>query len=351
MELTIALRNNQQLLSVSWAATDSVSVAYGNGQHADCLALPDLSTAVKLNSFAYIPGVMSVSVPKLAVAILLMRLLNVSKIQRILMYSMCYITNVAQALCAILLFTQCESGSGLWHPEILPVCRDPYVQVQFTFFAGSFSAFVDFYLAFYAIWVLSKLKMDLKKKVGLNLVMGLGICAGAVAVYKCATLPGLADHSDYTYTTANLQIMTSVEPTVIIVAACLPTLRPVFLFFKERASSLSFSRTEGHSESQPKVYPSTKNYQLHSISKRRLDRREKWDFGLENGNDSNELSSGFQDPTVRIYSEQQRDSMEARILPQGEKEGQKIRKTVDIDVTANHDNEGAGRRGRERTIQ
>ena len=139
-------------------------------------------------------------------------------------------------------------------------------------------------------------------------------------------------------------VPTSVEPTVIIVAACLPTLRPVFLFFKERIT-LSYART-GSSESPPKAYPSAKDYQLHSVSKK-LNRRDKWDTRQKNGPYSTDLSTDLEDAAVRIYSELQKDSMEARILPRAEKDQHKIRKTVDIDVTADGNTDGYKREGQE----
>ena len=112
------------------------------------------------------------------------------------------------------------------------------------------------YLAAYPWYVLYHLNMSLKKKISLSAVLGLGFVAGAIAIYKCTRIPELYNHVDYTYATTDLLIWTSIEGSFIIIAANLPTLRPIFLVATGR------SLTGGSDGMQKRS-----NYKLSSISK------------------------------------------------------------------------------------
>ncbi len=113
-----------------------VAVDAGNGRHLYYLSPSQTSNAIKWNTIAFIPGVMSFSVPKLGVAVLLMRLLNPSKIQQYIIYSLSCACVIISALCAVFLWRQCQPSAGLWNPALKPVCWKPSILVNFAIFAG-----------------------------------------------------------------------------------------------------------------------------------------------------------------------------------------------------------------------
>jgi hypothetical protein len=45
---------------------------------------------------------------------------------------------------------------------------------------------------------------EFKKKLFLSIALGFGVCAGIVAIYKCTTIPGVGDRTDFTFSTENL---------------------------------------------------------------------------------------------------------------------------------------------------
>ncbi|KAI9871138.1 MAG: hypothetical protein M1830_003278 [Pleopsidium flavum] len=91
--------------------------------------------------------------------------------------------------------------------------------------------------------------MSMRKRLGLCFALGLGFCATVIAVYKCTKIPTLLNHSDYTYATMELFIWTSIEANAIIIAACLPTLRPLYrcLMGKSYTSDDASNQTNGRS--------------------------------------------------------------------------------------------------------
>ncbi|KAI4178426.1 MAG: hypothetical protein L6R41_008397 [Letrouitia leprolyta] len=74
-----------------------------------------------------------------------------------------------------------------------------------------------------------KLQLKTKTKVGLCLLMGTTALAAICAIVKTSKLYQLADLADFTYGTVDLVIWAIVEANVIIIAACIPTLKP-FVF-------------------------------------------------------------------------------------------------------------------------
>ena len=74
--------------------------------------------------------------PKLAVACLLVRLLNPPISHKIFLYALTTSCILTQALCAIFLWVQCKPAAGLWNPTLNPVCWNENILIDFSIFAG-----------------------------------------------------------------------------------------------------------------------------------------------------------------------------------------------------------------------
>ena len=98
-------------------------------------------------------------------------------------------------------------------------------------------AFIDLALALLPITVIWNLRLDWHKKLGLSILMGLGVFAFICAVIKTSKLPELNARADITFITVSLWIWTANETNVIILAASIPTLRPLYLTVFNRPGS------------------------------------------------------------------------------------------------------------------
>ncbi|KAK7954133.1 hypothetical protein PG988_014827 [Apiospora saccharicola] len=150
--------------SITSCALTSKAVSYGLGRHMEALSREDQIAVTTWTYIAFCPGVMSFAIPKLAVVALLVRLMAPES---------------------------CTIGSyGLWASRVIDKRCPPFnnvaleppdhcvsisVQVNWCLFAGSLSAFVDFYLAIYPSVVLYHLQMRRRKKVALSIALGLGV--------------------------------------------------------------------------------------------------------------------------------------------------------------------------------
>uniref|UniRef100_A0A093VAF9 DNA-directed RNA polymerase subunit beta n=1 Tax=Talaromyces marneffei PM1 TaxID=1077442 RepID=A0A093VAF9_TALMA len=148
----------------------TVSIHWGMGQHSTLLSEEQERNALLYSTISFTPGIFSFTVPKLGVTALLIRILNPTRRFTIFLW-------VLVGSMSLIIF-------------------------------GSLSAFLDLFLAIYPATVLHRLQMNRKKKLGLMLILGMGIFACAVSIYKATRLTGLDVLTDYT-------------------SACIPTVAPL----------------------------------------------------------------------------------------------------------------------------
>ncbi|MCJ1432412.1 hypothetical protein MMC27_001768 [Xylographa pallens] len=169
---------------------------------------------------------MAYSLPNISVAIFLNRILSPNRWRRWMIYAIVIAQSVIAAISCVILFTQCTPTASLWDPAVSGTCLPSSVITGYSYFVGAYSAFTDIFLAVIPIAAFWKLQMKLKTKIGLGLLMGMTSIAAIAAIVKTTKLYELADVMDFTYDTVDLVIWAIVEANVIIIAACIPTLRP-----------------------------------------------------------------------------------------------------------------------------
>ena len=183
--------DESQVVSIVYSGLCTWAVELGNGRHPYYLG-PATSMAIRASTIAFIPGIIAFTIPKLAVAYLLIRLMSPSRLQKWILFSLCISCIFIVSICAVMLWVQCTPSSGLWDPTVNATCWDPSILVNYSIFAGcensapptsarlklmnaAYSAFVDLYLAVYPMTVLYKLHISRRKKIGLSLVLGVGL--------------------------------------------------------------------------------------------------------------------------------------------------------------------------------
>ncbi|KAK8021819.1 hypothetical protein PG990_006957 [Apiospora arundinis] len=212
---------------VASCSLSTKAVTYGLGRHVETVSHQDQIEVVKWIYLASCPGVLSLAVPKLAVITLLIRILVPGKAHRRFLWAMGIAVQlffmIAVAMFLRVLIGKCPPFQ---EGQIPHNCVPPAMQVRYCLFAGSASAFVDFYLAIYPSTVLYKLQMPLRKKAALSIALGLGVFSGAAAIYKTTHLPALAS-PDFIFANAGLMEWTVVESTSIVIASCIPVIQPL----------------------------------------------------------------------------------------------------------------------------
>ncbi|KAL4777259.1 hypothetical protein BDW60DRAFT_520 [Aspergillus nidulans var. acristatus] len=220
----------------------TVSAHYGTGHHASDLSDYQRIESTKFNWLSQGFHVMSTNWGKVSVAIFLLRIIHKVKHHRPMMYGGIVLLTVVNTVCVYTIYGQCTPTRKLWNSSGEGHCWDPTVQRNYAFFQGSFSAFSDLVLAVYPLTTIYGLQMALKVKIGLGCVLSLGVIAMIAAIVKTINLASLSARADYPWDTVDLTIWIAIEQYLIILAACIPTLTPLFnIVVRQRTSKKSTS--------------------------------------------------------------------------------------------------------------
>ncbi|KAK7229256.1 hypothetical protein V2G26_001426 [Clonostachys chloroleuca] len=224
-----------------------LAVENGNGKHYQLLSDERQEKVILWTIVAFCPGVLCFGFPKLAVAHLLIKLMNPGKYHRWFLWGMviwCLLTLFATIGT---LLGQCQPANSQWNFDIKGECVPKHHIVNFSLYAGAYSAFVDIYLAVYPAIVLFQLQLKLKKKIALSIALGIGCVSGAVALYKTTRIPkGLAS-PDFSYESSDLVIWTVIEGSTIIMACTIPVLSPLMdMIFGHNPFSSSRRKTSSY---------------------------------------------------------------------------------------------------------
>jgi hypothetical protein len=99
--------------------------------------------------------------------------------------------------------------------------------VSFYIALASTNTFTDITILFLPMPLVWRLQISLSKKISISGVFLLGGFVCAIALYRISTLP-LIDNNDITYSNTYAGIWTSIEGSVGVIVACLPSLMPIW---------------------------------------------------------------------------------------------------------------------------
>ncbi|PGH36615.1 hypothetical protein GX50_00474 [[Emmonsia] crescens] len=209
----------------------TICIHYGTGRHVYYLNDYQKVQANKFNWISQGFHVMSTNWGKVSVGLFLLRIVDRAKRKRYIFFGSMALLTVVNSVCVYTIYGQCTPTTALWNgtgPGKKGSCWHPNIQRDYAFFQGSFSAASDLILALYPVFIIWQLQMARNLKIGLTCVLALGIVATAAAIVKTIFLAELVARADYTFETINLTTWISTEQYLIIIAACIPTLGPLF---------------------------------------------------------------------------------------------------------------------------
>ncbi|KAI0468813.1 hypothetical protein F4859DRAFT_516565 [Xylaria cf. heliscus] len=219
----------------------------GGTRHLYYLTNEAAKHVTRLNWIAQPFGIIALGTGKLAVGLLLLRLIpTTTKWMRRIVWVLMSITMLTNTLSVILTFAQCRNPAALWDPDLRAStqCWDPKVQTDFSILTGSLNSAVDIIFSFIPITLIWRLHLSIRKRFGLIALLSGGTFSGVSAAIKTNQLVALTARSDLTWETFGLYLWTSIEIFVIIVCGCIPTLKPLWIRFFSGESNSHGSATE-----------------------------------------------------------------------------------------------------------
>ncbi|KAK8018435.1 hypothetical protein PG991_007625 [Apiospora marii] len=220
-------------LSIIASAFVSYSVTLGFGRHTIAVAMePDgperLVNTAMWQQLGYPFNIGAFSFPNISIAILVVRLLDPWPARARALYAMVVLQVVLALVSVVIVFKQCQPTAKVWNKQLPGTCWNPDVLNNFSYFLSAYTTLTDIVLAAVPISAFWRLKMRANTKIGVCVMMGLTLLSAVVTVVKATYLSLFNDQSDPLYDVAPLVIWGLIEQNVVIVAACIPTLRPFF---------------------------------------------------------------------------------------------------------------------------
>ncbi|KAL4784455.1 hypothetical protein BJX76DRAFT_220143 [Aspergillus varians] len=248
-------------LSVIAAALVSYSVTLGLGRHTAAVVAAHgidrvtLTARYQILGYRTYPGsssdrqtkanpsnpafnIGSFSFPNISIAILINNLLDPNTLRARLLLGMTIMQVIFAMVSVIVVFLQCTPTAALWDHTIQGDCWPQSVFYDFSYWVSAYTTVTDIILALVPISVFWKLQMRMSTKVGVCIMMGLTLLSAVVTVVKTTYLKLFTDTEDPLYNVTPLVVWGLIEQNVVIVAACIPTLRPFFRrAFESKGSS------------------------------------------------------------------------------------------------------------------
>ncbi|KAL8745454.1 MAG: hypothetical protein Q9184_007872 [Pyrenodesmia sp. 2 TL-2023] len=235
-----------RLFTLTFSIMWSVYAGRGYARHVYYLRPEQVSDAGKLSVISRSLVIMAIASGKISVAFLIQRIQGPST-WRLWVLRFISISVFLTALPAVIvLFAQCQPARALWTPSMIKDgtghCGNPIPPNNYAIVIAGYFAFLDFALAIIPVDIIWKLKMARKKKLWLCVLLGMGILpsAGVCAAIKTSQLRTVTKKTDITWKLAQYLLWNALEVNVIIVAACIPTLRPLFLVAFKQAGAEAY---------------------------------------------------------------------------------------------------------------
>lgn len=208
-----------------------------------------------ITTFSYAPA-------KTAVAILVLRIVGPKATDRHggwrkwLIYVTMTLVWITTTINCIMTYVQCDPPTALWNEEAAKTatCWDPEVEPDFAMWGGALNVFADAVLAIIPASLIYNLNMDIKKRINLCILLGLGVIAAVCGIVKMTYLGSLSEHEDITWETYNLIVWAGSELFVLIFCGSVPPIKPVwdrYVIGKNFNTTNKYGYTGGSSKLNP----------------------------------------------------------------------------------------------------
>ncbi|KAF6224620.1 hypothetical protein HO173_012963 [Letharia columbiana] len=209
-------------------------------------AISNFTLAQKLLALSLPVGIFSGLCTRLSVCLFLLRIFRSIRAWRWGLYAVMAFATAVVIPTHIILLAHCQPIRKQWDPLSPGTCWSPLILSRTSYAYGVTSVLCDWILATLPIVFMWNLQMRVRVKVGICALMGMGYFTGICALVRTLLdkeQPFLKPTDEYLQSgPAQKAIWAILEVNVGIIAACIPTLKP--LFDHSRPSHLRFFRSD-----------------------------------------------------------------------------------------------------------
>ncbi|KAF2675877.1 hypothetical protein K458DRAFT_482124 [Lentithecium fluviatile CBS 122367] len=245
------------LLATACFICFKIEADYGLGKHffvilADTAGYSKFAKVLYIHSIIIMVGISSV---KISIAFFLLRLTGIASktpYSRFLYGVIAFMVLLTLACAGTLIF-QCLPVEAIWNLPLRPppfgtgdaVCYSNTTFRNLGLMNSSFNIITDVLFATIPIPLIWQLQLNIRTKISLIAVLSLGWFACAAAIIKAILQWNVLEDLDWTVHDS-FNVWNYIEFTIGIIAASLPSLKPLFNWFLEAARAItSGSRSKG----------------------------------------------------------------------------------------------------------
>lgn len=233
-----------QLSFVATGVMLTIIAESGGTRHKAVLTLTELEYQIKLQIVNLIFWIAATLFGKMAVGLTILRILNkANKWHTYPVYFVIHFMNFTCILDTLLILFRCGDPGNLWNLRKQSRCLDEKMVYDFNIFAAAWQVFVDFFMAFFPMYVVWGLQMAPRRKYVIMTLLGLTTFTGVAASVKTAVAQtSLGATADSTWDIYVLAMWAATEIMLIIVCGSVPVIVPLW-------ESLLKSRRQGYGSS------------------------------------------------------------------------------------------------------
>ncbi|KAI4228422.1 MAG: hypothetical protein LQ349_006553 [Xanthoria aureola] len=210
-------------------------IAGGLGRHSYYLQPSQRRLFAAIGWSDWIQTFITLMFTKISIALFLLRIVDSRKV-RMAMYALIGCLVFFTTIFVCLFLGVCRPLKAYWNTGMDAVCLSDNVFKNIVIAQGVLSIITDLICAAFPVFFLRGLQVSLRTKIGLCLLMGLGL----ITAVCCAVRTGLSaavKSPDVTWDIAANVAWRLPEVNIGIVCANAPALRPVYLYFQGRLVS------------------------------------------------------------------------------------------------------------------
>ncbi|EXL99009.1 hypothetical protein FOIG_08914 [Fusarium odoratissimum NRRL 54006] len=226
--------------SIAASSLVQTSADLGLGRHTAAVASEPGGTQrmVKtkiLQVVGYPFNIMAYSLPNAVILILIERLVGKTKtISRRFLRVVVAIQIMLALASVIITFVQCRPTKMLWDQSAQGECWSPHVFNYTSYAVSGFTVFTDLVLAIVPIHAFWKLQLKVQEKLEITFMLGLTFLSAIFTIIKATYLDTFNDRTDPLYNVVTLIVWGLIEQNIVIMAASVPTLRPLLRLIKDK---------------------------------------------------------------------------------------------------------------------
>ncbi|MCJ1293982.1 hypothetical protein MMC34_005539 [Xylographa carneopallida] len=244
------------ILTLTFTILWTIYATVGGCRHIFYLTTAQWYSLTKINWISQPFCVMAIASGKVSVAYLILRLQAPCKLRTGLLYFIAVSSVVFGVIDCVITFAQCSPSYSLWTANVTGSCWSTNVLTDYALALSAYYGLLDIALAIIPVTLVCSLQLNRKKKISVCLLLSLGVLAGVSAFIKFTKIPELGARDDTTWNTTDLFIWNAIEINLVIIAACIPSLRPLFInLFGGTVSSKPPSRALSASTSRKNFIP------------------------------------------------------------------------------------------------